>query len=92
MKNADEAKNYLTEETNENELMDKKHKNAFTALNYIEHLLFLPSVLTGFVSIFTFGFLFGIPIGIASSGVGLEIFAITAGIKKYKSIPKKNRK
>ena len=34
----------------------------------------------------------GIPIGIMSSAVGLKTFAITAGIKKYKSIIKKKKK
>ena len=34
----------------------------------------------------------GIPIGIMSSAVGLKTFAITAGIKKYKSIIKKTKK
>ena len=34
----------------------------------------------------------GIPIGIASSPRGLQICAIAAGVKKYKSIIKKNKK
>ena len=34
----------------------------------------------------------GIPIGIRSSAVGLKLCAITAGIKKYKSIIKKKKK
>ena len=34
----------------------------------------------------------GIPIGITSSAIGLKICAITAGIKKYKSIIKKKKK
>ena len=34
----------------------------------------------------------GIPIGVTSSAIGLEIPAITAGIKKYKSIIKKKNK
>ena len=33
----------------------------------------------------------GIPIGITSSAIGLKLFAITAGIKKYKSIIKKKK-
>ena len=49
------------------------------ALNYIEQLL-------------AFASSFGIPIGIISSAVGLKICAITAGIKKYKSIIKKKKK
>ena len=35
----DEIKNYLIEETNQNELMSKKHKNVYSVLNYIDHLL-----------------------------------------------------
>ena len=43
-------------------------------------------------SISAFALLFGIPIEITSSAVGLKICAITAGIKKYKSIIKKKKK
>ena len=43
-------------------------------------------------SISAFDLLFGIPIGITSSAVGLKICAITAEIKKYKSIIKKKKK
>ena len=35
--------------------------------------------------------MFGIPIGITSSAMGLKIRAITAEIKKYKSIIKKKK-
>ena len=34
----------------------------------------------------------GIPIGITSSAIGLKMCAITAGIKKYKTISKKKKK
>ena len=34
----------------------------------------------------------GVPVGITSSEIGLKIYAITAGIKKYKSITKKKKK
>ena len=34
----------------------------------------------------------GVPVGITSSEIGLKIYAITAGIKKYKSIIKKKKK
>ena len=37
----------------------------------------------------TFATLVGIPIGTTSSAIGLKICAITAAIKKYKSIIKK---
>ena len=57
-----------------------------------EHLLILTSAVTGCVSISVFSSLVGLPIGTASSAVALKICAITAGIKKYKSIIKKKRK
>ena len=41
---------------------------------------------------FAFATLVGIPIGITSSAIRLIICAITAGIKKYKSIIKKKKK
>ena len=34
----------------------------------------------------------GVPVGITSSEIGLKIYAVTAGIKKYKSIIKKKKK
>ena len=37
-------------------------------------------------------FLVGIPVGITSSAVGLNICVITVEIKKYKSIIKKKKK
>ena len=92
LKNIDETRNYLIEEINRNELMSKKHKKICTILNYIEHFLILVSTITGCVSIFAFASLIGIPIGITSFAIGLKICAITAGIKKYKSIIKKKKK
>ena len=70
--------------------MSKKHKKLYKTVNYIEHFLILASTITGCVSISAFASL--VPIGITSSALGLKIFAITAGIKKYKSIIKKNKK
>ena len=92
LKNIDETRNYLIEEINRNELMSKKHKKVCTTLNYIEHFLILASTITGCVSISAFSSLVGIPIGIASSTIGLKICVITIGIKKYKLIIKKKRK
>ena len=57
--------------------------------NYIEHLLIFATTITGCISISAFASLLGIPIGITSSAIGLNICPITAGIKKYKSIIKK---
>ena len=73
--------------------MSKEHKKILTNLNYTEHFFILAIVaITGFVSISALVVLVGIPIGITSSAVGLRICAITAGIKRCKSIIKKKKK
>ena len=92
MKNIYETRNNFLLEINQNELMSKKHKNLCTTLNYIEHLLISVSAVTGYVSISAFASLVDIPIGITSSTVRLKVFAITARIKKYKAIIKKEVK
>ena len=56
-----------------------------------EHFLILASALTRCISISSFAYLLGIPIEITRSSIGLEIFAITIGIKKYNSIIKKKK-
>ena len=71
--------------------MSEKHKKVCTTLNYIEHFFILASTFTGCVSISPFASLVGIPIGIMSSAIGLKVCAITAGIKKYKSIIQKKK-
>ena len=88
-KNIDETRNYFPEEIDQNELMNRKHKNNCTTLKYIENVLILASTITGCISTSAFASLIGIPIGITSSAIGLKICAITAGIKKYKSTIKK---
>ena len=60
-------------------------------LNYIKYILILVSRLTGCVSISAFASLVGISECITSSAIRLEICVITAGIKKYQSIIKKNK-
>ena len=82
LKNIDETRNYLIEEINRNELMNKKHKKICTTLNYIEHYLTLASTITGCVSISAFASLIGIPIGVTSSAIELKTCPITTGIKK----------
>ena len=72
--------------------MSYKHKNICGILNNIEYLLILVSTVTGSVSISAYVSLVGIPVGIASSVVGLKICVKTTGIKKYKSIIKKKKK
>ena len=59
---------------------------------YIELLLILVSTVTGCVSISAFVLLFCVPVGITSSELGIKVCAITAGIKKYKTIIKKKKK
>ena len=61
-------------------------------MNYIDHLFIVISTIPGCVSIPTFASLVGIPVGIASFVIGLKIYVLTAGIKKYSSIIKKNKK
>ena len=61
-------------------------------LNYVENLLILVSTVTGCVSISEFVSLVCVPVGITISVVGIKISAITAGIKKYKSIIKTKEK
>ena len=73
-------------------MKSKKHKKVGTALSYIEHFLVLDSTITGCISISVFASLLSIPIGITSSEIALEICAIAAGIKKFKSIIKKKKK
>ena len=70
--------------------MIKKHKKVFTILNYIEHFSSLASTITECISFSVIASLNIIPIGITSSAAGLKICAITAGIKKCKTITKKN--
>ena len=72
--------------------MSIKHEKVCAALNYIEHLLILASAVTGCITISDFDSSLGIPIGIMSSSIGLKIYGITAEIKEYKSINKKDKK
>ena len=90
-KNIDEKRNYLSEKVIQNDLKSKKHKTVFTVLNYIEHQLIFVFPVSGRVSISAFA-LAGIHIGITSSEIELTICVITAGIKKYQPIIKKEKK
>ena len=75
-----------------NDFMSEKYQKKCKYLNYVEHLLILVSTVTGCVSSSAFDSLVCVPVGITSSSVGIKICAITAGIKKYKSITKKKKK
>ena len=72
--------------------MSKKCKEICKHLSYIEHLLFLASTVTNYVSISTCSSLVFVPVDITSSVVGIKCFAIIAWIKKYKPVIKKNKK
>ena len=73
-------------------MTSRKHKKVSTTLNYIEIFLILASKITGYTSISVSASFLGIPIGITSSAIRLKICAITAGIKKFKSIIKEKKK
>ena len=89
LKNIGETRNYFLEEIMENELMSRKLEKVCKTLNYIEHFLILAYAITGCISISAFASLIGIPIGITSSAIRLNICVIAVGIKKYKSITMK---
>ena len=74
------------------ELMKENHKKVNRTLNCFEYFLIFISAVSRCLSIHAFAFLVGIPTGITGSAVGLKICAIIAGIKKYNSIIKENRK
>ena len=71
--------------------MRKKHKKVCTTLYYIEYLPTLSSVVTGCLSNSDFDSLVGIPKSKTNSVGGLKIYAINAGIKRYKSSMTKKR-
>ena len=85
-----ETRYYFLEEIKHNGLMSKKYKN--TCKYYVENFLILVSTVTGCVSVSAFDSLVCVLVGIMSSSVGIKISAITARIKKYKSITKKEKK
>ena len=71
--------------------MSKKHKKVYAVWNYVEHQLILLFTVSPCVSRSAFA-LAGTHIEITSSAIELKICVITAGIKKYKSIIKKEKK
>ena len=96
LKRIDETRSYLLEETKHNDLMIEKYKKVCRALNYFEHYLIFVFAIYGCLCISAFASLVGIPIGITvigiSSAVRLNVWAVTIGIKRYKSIVKKKRR
>ena len=92
LKNIDETRNYFHEEIKQNKLMSRRRKKVCATINYIEHFCTLASTITGCISISTFTSLLGIPTGIASCAIGLEVCTINAAIEKYKSIIENKKK
>ena len=72
-------------------MVSNKHNKGCEIFNCTEHLLMSTPVVTVCVSFFVFVSLVGILVGIASSAATVKICAITAVIKKYKSIIKKKK-
>ena len=87
-KKTNEIRNYLVEEINRNKFISKKHRKVCRILKYS---LIVISTIIGCISISDFAFLVVISIAITRPKFGLNICAITTGIKKYKSINKKNK-
>ena len=63
LKNIDETRNYFLDEIERNKLVNRKHKNICTTINYIEHVLILASIIIGYISFSAFPPLLGIPKG-----------------------------
>ena len=72
--------------------MSEKQKKVGRVLNYFEHFLAFVSAVSGYISISTFASLVCVPVGIASSAVGIKLCAIIAEIKKYNQLSGKGRK
>ena len=92
LRKLDETRNNLLDEIKHNDLTSEKYKNICKYLNYVENLLILSSTTAACVSISTFAWLVCAPVGITISVVRINICAITAGIKRWKSIIKKKKK
>ena len=60
--------------------MSEKYKKTCRYFNYDKHLLILASIVTGCVSISASASLACVPVGIASSAVGIKMCATTVGI------------
>ena len=92
LRKTNETRYYHLEEIKHNDLMNEKYKKTCKSLNYVKNLLILVSIVTGCLSISAFASLFCVSVGITRSVVETKICAITAEIKKFKSIIKKNKK
>ena len=78
LKNIDKTRNYFVGD------IEKINWWVCMSLNYIDHFLVLVSESTACTSISDFNSLLATSIGLKSSAIGLNIWAITAGSEKYK--------
>ena len=92
LRKIDETRNYLLDEIKNNDIMSEKYKKTCKYLNYVKHLLILASAVTGCISISAFASFVCFSVDITSSAVGINICAIIARIKKYKSYIKRKKK
>ena len=60
----------------------KSLKKTCKYLNYVEDVLILASTAIGCVTISAFSFLVCVPVGLTSFAEGIQMCAITTGIKK----------
>ena len=79
--------NYFIKEIDQSELLSNKNKKVCTTLNYIERF-----AVTICISISAFTSLIDISNGIMSFTIEINIWAIIANIKKYKSLIRKKKK
>ena len=92
LKKLKEINNYFIKEIDQNELLSNNNKKVCATLNYIEHFLTVDFAVTISISISAFASLIHISKRIMGSTIGLNIWAIIARIKMYKSINKKKKK
>ena len=88
----EEMNNSFIRKIDQNEFLSNKNKKVCTTLNYIEHFLTLVFAVNVCICISFFASLIDISKGSMSSTTGLNISAIIARVKNYKSIIKKNKK
>ena len=69
--------------------MSEKHQKECRDLNYSQFILIFISAASGCASISAFAVLVGDSVDITSSSTGKKICAITAAVKRFKSIIKK---
>ena len=92
LRKTDETRNCILDDIKHNDFMRGKYKETCKHLNYVKNSVILASRVTGCVSTSTFASLVAILVGITSSSVEIKICAVSAGIKKYKSIIRKKKK